>query len=165
MYYQSYTRARAQGRVLGEGVEGEAWLDHQWGEQLSGVSATWDWFGLHLSDGSELMAYQVKDREGQVVQVLGSRVDPLGRVEAVELAFFPLEAWQSPSGRTYTLSWRLKGPELDLVLRPLFLEGEILSRTTRVAYWEGPVAGEGVYGGYPVRARGMGEFVAGLFRP
>jgi predicted secreted hydrolase len=165
MYYQSYTRARAQGRVLGEGVEGEAWLDHQWGEQLSGVSATWDWFGLHLSDGSELMAYQVKDREGQVVQVLGSRVDPLGRVEAVELAFFPLEAWTSPSGRTYTLAWRLKGPELDLVLRPLFLEGEILSRTTRVAYWEGPVAGEGVYGGYPVRARGMGEFVAGLFRP
>jgi len=165
MYYQSYTRARAQGRVLWEGVEGEAWLDHQWGEQLSGVSATWDWFGLHLSDGSELMAYQVKDREGRVVQVLGSRVDPLGRAEAVELAFVPLEAWQSPSGRTYTLSWRLKGPELDLVLRPLFQEGEILSRTTRVAYWEGPVVGKGSFRGYSVQARGMGEFVAGAFRP
>lgn len=165
MYYQSYTRAEVRGKVLGEGAQGEAWLDHQWGEQLSGVSATWDWFGLHLSDGSELMAYQVKDREGKVVQVLGSRVDPLGRVEPLELAFFPLEAWQSPSGRTYTLAWRLRGPALDLVLRPLFLEGEILSRTTRVAYWEGPVAGEGTLLGYPVRARGMGEFVAGTWRP
>lgn len=165
MYYQSYTRARAQGRVLGERAEGEAWLDHQWGEQLSGLSATWDWFGLHLSDGSELMAYQVKDREGRVVQVLGSRVDPLGWAEAVELAFVPLEAWTSPSGRTYTLFWRLRGPELDLRLRPLFQEGEILSRTTRVAYWEGPVVGEGSFRGYSVQARGMGEFVAGAFRP
>ncbi|WP_117237230.1 lipocalin family protein [Thermus sediminis] len=165
LYYQSYTRALVRGQILREEVEGEAWLDHQWGEQFSGFSATWDWFGLHLSDGSELMAYQVKDREGRVVQVLGSRVDPLGRVEAVELVFIPLEAWESPSGRTYTLAWRLKGPELDLVLRPLFQEGEILSRTTWVAYWEGPVAGEGFYGGYPVRARGMGEFVAGPFRP
>ncbi|WP_135256689.1 lipocalin family protein [Thermus caldilimi] len=165
MYYQSYTRVEVRGRVLEEGVQGEAWLDHQWGEQFSGVSATWDWFGLHLSDGSELMAYQVKGREGQVVQVLGSRVDPLGRVEALELAFVPLEAWTSPSGRTYTLAWRLVGPELDLTLRSLFREGEILSRTTRVAYWEGPVAGEGTLRGYPVRARGMGEFVAGAWRP
>lgn len=165
MYYQSYTRVEALGRIQGQEARGEAWLDHQWGEQLSGLAATWDWISLHLSDGSELMVYQVKDAKGEVVQVLGSRVDPLGRVEALELAFFPLEAWQSPSGRTYTLGWRLKGPALDLVLRPLFLEGEILSRTTRVAYWEGPVAGEGTFRGYPVRARGMGEFVAGTWRP
>ncbi|MDW8356469.1 lipocalin family protein [Thermus sp.] len=165
MYYQSYTRTEVQGRVLGQAVQGEAWLDHQWGEQLSGLTATWDWFGLHLSDGSELMAYQVRDREGRVVQVLGSRVDPLGRVEALDLAFQALEAWQSPSGRTYTLSWRLQGSSLDLALRPLFREGEILSRTTRVAYWEGPVVGEGTLLGYPVRAQGMGEFVAGTFRP
>ncbi|APD09897.1 MULTISPECIES: lipocalin family protein [Thermus] len=165
MYYQSYTRVRASGRILGEKAEGEAWLDHQWGEQLSGVQATWDWFGLHLSDGSELMAYQVKDAQGQVVQVLGSRMDPLGWVEALDLAFVPLEVWRSPSGRVYTLAWRLEGPALSLTLRPLFREGEILSRTTRVAYWEGPVAGEGWLQGYPVRARGMGEFVAGTFRP
>ncbi|GAA6755957.1 attH protein [Thermus sp. 2.9] len=165
MYYQSYTRARAWGRVLGEEVIGEAWLDHQWGEQFAGLEATWDWFGLHLSDGSELMAYQVKDAQGRVVQVLGSRVDPLGRVDALDLAFVPLEAWKSPSGRVYTLSWRLEGADLDLTLRPLFRDGEILSRTTRVAYWEGPVAGEGRLKGYPVRARGMGEFVAGTFRP
>ncbi len=165
LYYQSYTRVEAAGRIQGEEARGEAWLDHQWGEQLSGLSATWDWFGLHLSDGSELMAYQVKDREGRVVQVLGSRVDPLGRAEALELAFVPLEAWMSPSGRTYTLAWRLLGPELDLTLRPLFREGELLSRTTRVAYWEGPVAGEGTFRGYAVRAQGMGEFVAGPWRP
>ncbi|WP_105316509.1 lipocalin family protein [Thermus tenuipuniceus] len=165
MYYQSYTRAEAWGRIQGEEARGETWLDHQWGEQLSGLAATWDWISLHLSDGSELMAYQVKDAKGEVVQVLGSRVDPLGRVEGVDLRFLPLNRWQSPSDRTYTLAWRLQGPGLDLEVRPLFPEGEILSRTTRVAYWEGPVVGEGVLAGYPVRARGMGEFVAGPWRP
>ncbi|KGQ22358.2 lipocalin family protein [Thermus filiformis] len=165
MYYQSYTRVLAQGRVEGEEAYGEAWLDHQWGDQLSGLSATWDWFGLHLSDGSELMAYRVRDREGRVVQVLGSRVDPGGRAEALEVEFLPLEDWKSPSGRVYTLAWRLRAPELDLHLRPLFREGEILSRTTRVAYWEGPVVGEGWLNGRPVQARGMGEFVAGPWQP
>ncbi|GAA6751870.1 lipocalin family protein [Thermus scotoductus] len=165
LYYQSYTRVEAWGQIRGEEARGEAWMDHQWGEQLSGVGTTWDWISLHLSDGSELMAYQVKNRQGQVVQVLGSRVDPLGKVEEAELRFLPLERWQSPSGRTYTLAWRLQGPGVDLEVRPLFPEGEILSRTTRVAYWEGPVVGEGILKGYPVRARGMGEFVAGAWRP
>ncbi|AFH38949.1 attH protein [Thermus parvatiensis] len=165
MHYQSYTRVAAWGEVLGEEARGEAWLDHQWGEQLSGIAATWDWFGLHLSDGSELMAYRVKGASGRVVQVLASRVDPLGNREDLALDFLPLETWTSPSGRAYTLAWRLEGPEIALVLRPLFREGEILSRTTRVAYWEGPVAGEGRFRGYRVRARGMGEFVAGAFRP
>jgi len=111
------------------------------------------------------MAYRVKAPSGRVVQVLASRVDPLGNREDLALDFLPLETWTSPSGRAYTLVWRLEGPELTLVLRPLFREGEILSRTTRVAYWEGPVAGEGRFRGYRVRARGMGEFVAGAFRP
>lgn len=165
MYYQSYTRVFALGRVEEEAVQGEAWLDHQWGEQLSGFSATWDWFGLHLSDGSELMAYRVKDREGRVVQVLGSRVDPLGRAEALDLKLEPLSTWTSPSGRTYALAWRLWGEALDLHLEALFPEGEILSRTTRVAYWEGPVVGKGTLRGYQVRAQGMGEFVAGAWQP
>ncbi len=165
MYYQSYTRATALGQIRGERALGEAWLDHQWGEQLAGLGATWDWFGLHLSSGHDLMAYQVKDREGRVVQVLGSLVDPGGQAHPLEVAFRPLEAWTSPSGRRYTLAWRLEGEGLALTLRPLFREGEILSRTTRVAYWEGPVVGEGTLGGEGVTARGLGEFVAGTWQP
>ena len=163
MYYQSYTRLLAQGQVLGKEVEGLAWLDHQWGDQPSGLQATWDWFGLHLSTGQELMVYRVKDAQGQVVQVLGSLVDRVARPFPVRLE--PLGDWTSPSGRRYTLFWLLEGPGLRLTLRPRFLEGEILSRTTRVAYWEGPVLGEGSLEGQPVLAQGMGEFVAGSWRP
>lgn len=165
MYYQSYTRLLAQGRVLGEAVYGEAWADHQWGEQASGLTATWDWLALQLSDGTELMAYRVKDREGRVVQTLGSLVDGEGRAWALDLGMDPLGAYTAPSGRTYPLAWRVRGEGLDLWVEPLFREGEILSRTTRVAYWEGPVRAQGVRGGLRVEARGMGEFVAGAWSP
>ncbi len=165
MYYQSYTRLLAQGQVLGERAYGEAWADHQWGEQASGIAATWDWLALHLSDGTELMVYRVKDRGGRVVQTLGSRVDREGRARAVDLGMEPLEAYTAPSGRVYTLSWRLLGEGLDLGVEPLYREGEILSRSTRVAYWEGPIRAWGFLEGGRVEGRGMGEFVSGPWTP
>ncbi|MGQ9691864.1 MAG: lipocalin family protein [Thermaceae bacterium] len=165
MYYQSYTRVLAQGQMEGKKVYGEAWMDHQWGDQMAGVQATWDWFGLHLSDGQDLMVYQVRDGEGRAVQTLGSLVDGEGQASPLPVQLTPLEAWTSPSGGRYTLFWILEGPGLYLRLRPLFPEGEILSHTTRIAYWEGPVLGEGRLKGMPVEARGMGEFVAGPWQP
>lgn len=173
MYYQSYTRLMAQGQVLGEEVEGLAWLDHQWGDQPSGFQTTWDWFGLHLfpsgsshlapGEDLDLMVYQVKDKEGRVVQTLGSLVDQAAKPFPIRLE--PRGDWTFPSGRRYTLFWLLEGPGLRLEVRPLLLEGEILSRTTQVAYWEGPVLGEGSLEGRSIRAQGMGEFVAGPWRP
>jgi len=55
----------------------------------------------------------------------------------VGLHFVSLGRWKGSSGPTYTLAWRL----------------------------EGPVVGEEMLKGYPVRARGIGEFMAGPWRP
>ncbi|MCS7058867.1 MAG: carotenoid 1,2-hydratase [Meiothermus sp.] len=173
MYYVSFTRMALEGTILGRPVRGEAWMDHQWGDQLgseegnpTALGALWDWFGLHLSDGSDLMLYRVRNRKGEVVQLAGSATDPQGRVEAVrDLRMTPLERWTSPSGRSYALAWQVEGEGLSLRLEPLRKDQELLTASTRVAYWEGPVVGSGTWRGTPVLARGMGEFVAGPYEP
>ncbi|MBI3962685.1 MAG: carotenoid 1,2-hydratase [Deinococcus sp.] len=166
LYYQSYTRLDLEGHILGQEVSGPAWMDHQWGEQQAGPKAIWDWFGLHLDNGLDLMFYQVKDRTGQPVMLQGTWVDEQGTIHPLsDLRMTPLERWTSPSGRTYAVAWRVEADGLFLVLRPLRLEQELLTSTTRVAYWEGPVAGYGSWKETPVQAWGMGEFVAGPYSP
>lgn len=166
LYYQSITRLTVRGTVSGREVQGLAWLDHQWGDQVPAQSAVWDWFGLHLSNGVDLMVYRVRNRAGQVVQLVGSWVDAQGRARPVhELSAAPQGSWRSPSGRDYAVFWALRADEFRLALAPVRQNQELLSRTTLVAYWEGPMTGTGEWQGESVQAQGMGEFVAGsLFR-
>jgi predicted secreted hydrolase len=173
MYYVSYTRVALEGVIAGRPVRGEAWMDHQWGDQLgyqggqaTALGALWDWFGLHLSTGVDLMLYRVKDPEGEVVQLVGTATDPQGQIrELRNLKMTPVESWTSPSGRSYHLSWQVEADGLDLRLEPLRKDQELLTASTRVAYWEGPVAGSGTWLGQSVQAKGMGEFVAGPYSP
>ncbi|MER3479878.1 MAG: carotenoid 1,2-hydratase [Meiothermus sp.] len=166
MYYVSYTRLALEGTYRGRAIRGEAWMDHQWGGQLAGYSATWDWFGLQLSGGLEVMLYRVKNAAGEVVQMAGTWVGPEGQAGELEnLRMIPREAWTSPSGRTYTLSWRVEAKGLSLDLDPLRKDQELLAASSRVAYWEGPVSGAGTWQGQAVTAKGMGEFVAGPYLP
>ncbi len=162
MYYQSITRLALSGTVAGKPASGTAWLDHQWGDQLPGQGALWDWFGLHLSNGADLMVYRVKNTAGKVVQLAGSWVDKDGVARAVEnFQATPKGTWRSPSGREYTLNWDLRADNFNLYVGAVHQNQELLSNSTRVAYWEGPVAGGGSFGGQPVKVEGMGEFVGG----
>ncbi|CAM3949115.1 lipocalin family protein [Deinococcus frigens] len=167
MYYQSVTRLDVGGTVqVGEETRqasGQVWLDHQWGDQQPGREAKWDWFGLHLSDGSDLMLYRVRNSADEVVQVAASLVSPEGVARGVgDVTMTPGRVWKSPSGRDYTLSWKVGGENLALDLSPLRDEQELLSKTTSVAYWEGPVRGTGTLDGQAITAEGMGEFVGGV---
>ncbi len=164
MYYVSYTRARLSGTIAGKPVAGVAWIDHQWGEQMSGATALWDWYGLHLSNGDDLMLYRIRDAEGKPVILQGSKVTKDGRVRPLlDLKMDSYLNWTSPrTGFTYRVAWRVSGRGWSLTLRPKRLEQEIYSDAIPVAYWEGPVEGEGMWWGQPVKAWGMGEFVGGL---
>lgn len=169
MFYQSITRLDVVGSVQIAGqkrrASGQAWLDHQWGDQSSGQTALWDWFGLHLSNGADLMLYRVRDTKGKVAQLAGSYIDQNGRAKALtKLKMTPLRSWKSPSGRQYVLNWRIEAPNLQLELGPLNDNQELLSKSTFVAYWEGPITGKGQLFDQPISAQGMGEFVAGTLR-
>lgn len=168
LYYQSITRLDVKGTAAlpnGETREarGLAWLDHQWGDQQPGAQARWDWFGLHLSDGSDLMLYRVRDGKDQVVQVAASRVGADGVAREVQnVTMTPGRVYRSPSGREYVLGWNVTAGDLSLSLDAVRDEQELLTKNTSVAYWEGPVRGTGTSGGQAITAEGMGEFVGGV---
>lgn len=68
-YYYSIPRLATHGTVTASGetveVEGLSWMDREWSTSaLSKAQTGWDWFALHLSNGADLMAYQIRRQDG-----------------------------------------------------------------------------------------------------
>ena len=68
-YYYSMTRLATRGSVRVGGVsfpvEGNSWLDREWGTgSLEKGQTGWDWFALQLADGRDLMFYRLRGGDG-----------------------------------------------------------------------------------------------------
>lgn len=155
--YYSRAQMRVAGRVRVDSawmpLDGRAWLDHEWSSELLDADALgWDWVGLNLDDGSALMAFRIRRRDGSM---LWSHARWIGSpAEAGAPVFEPLRLWRSArSGATYPVAMRLTVGERRLALQPLFDDQELDARsTTATIYWEGAVrvleAGREVGRGY-----------------
>ena len=154
--YASFTRLATQGTLELDGrelaVRGESWFDHEWGSsQLGKDVAGWDWFGLRLEDGRELMLYRLRRADGSALPVCAGtlvRADGSSRpLEAGEVAIAASATWTSPRSRgVYPARWKVSIPaeQLEFELVPRVPDCEIDGRrSTGVVYWEGPVALEG----------------------
>jgi predicted secreted hydrolase len=151
--YASWPRLAATGTLALDGgsraVRGSAWFDHEFGTTVlpDGVVG-WQWFGLQLDDGRELMLFVLRDAEGKATEAsAASLIERDGRVRALARDAFTLEAsatWTSArTGGVYPARWTLAIPsaELALELAPLVADCELVTTaTTGIAYWEGPVA-------------------------
>lgn len=161
--YQSITRLTFTGTVRGRPVRGLAWMDHQWGDADPGRTLAWDWFGLHASDGTDVMLFRMRSPADGHEVLAGTRTDAAGRSVPLEgLRIEPLRTWVSPTGRAeYAVQWRLRAdsPAFDATLSALRDEQEVVSWTGALPYWEGPMSGSGTLDGKPVSLFGMGEFV------
>jgi predicted secreted hydrolase len=165
-YYYSLTRMPAAGtvRLGGEAfqVSGLAWMDREWSTSSLGKDQVgWDWFALQLDDGTNLMLYQLRRRDGSAdPRSSGTVISPGGESRPLSLAGFRLESlgrWQSPrSGAVYPARWRVRIPseELELDVSPFLADQEL---DVSFRYWEGAVAIEGRHRGRPVRGRGYVE--------
>jgi predicted secreted hydrolase len=150
-YYYSWTRLKTSGRLTVAGktfdVEGQSWMDHEFSSNaLSATQAGWDWLGLHLHDGSDLMLYRLRDRQGRTDYLSGTRTDASGKatyLSASDFTFEPGEVWKSPkTGAGYPQQWRVsvKGMPSPLLIRSLMKEQEWTTpETTGVDYFEGGV--------------------------
>jgi predicted secreted hydrolase len=155
-YYYSLPRLEATGELmLGDEhipVHGSAWMDREWSTSALGAEVVgWDWFGLRLSDGSSLMFYRLRRRDGSADAFSsGMYVDGLGRQQRLEredVVLAPLAYWTSPiEGVRYPVSWRMtiRGSGLSFELRPIVDNQEL---DLSVRYWEGAVRGEGTTAG------------------
>jgi predicted secreted hydrolase len=165
-YYYSLTRMPAAGtvRLGGErfAVRGLAWMDREWSTSSLGRDQVgWDWFALQLSDGSDLMLYRLRHKDGAADPASsGTAVSPSGAARHLELSDFRIEGsgeWRSPrSGARYPARWRVRIPSeaLDLEVRPLLADQEL---DVSFRYWEGAVRIEGTRHGSPIRGSGYVE--------
>ena len=146
-YYYSRPRMPARGEVSIDGrtlqVRGTMWFDHQWGE-FDVLTLGWNWFALHLADGSDLMLYQLFDPDtGRGVLTAGTLANAQGTtsLRAADIALEPGERWTSPhTAIAYVVGWRIRLPSGELQVTPMQADSEFdAAGSSGNVYWEGPV--------------------------
>lgn len=166
-HYYSLTRMRTSGTVGIGGrvwpVEGLSWFDHEWAtNQLAAHQEGWDWFSLQFDDGSELMIFQIRTKDGgRDGFSSGTFVDAEGGSVGIGVEGFemePLRRWRSgKTGGEYPVAWRIRVPGQGLDLE---IEAEVDGQELAMepfSYWEGAVSARGTRNGREVRGRGYLE--------
>ncbi len=125
----------------------------------------WDWFSLQLSDGTDLMLYVMRLKDGSLdAASSGTLVDPQGQARHLTLADFTIKAtgtWKSPhSGATYPSGWQVKlpGAGYSLTVQPTLADQELRTgMNSSITYWEGQVTVQGTGREEPVTGQGYVE--------
>jgi len=168
-YYYSLTRLDTHGTLWLDGaslpVRGASWMDHEFSsDQLSPQQKGWDWFSVQLSDGTDLMIYRMRLGGGGADPASsGTLIGAGGGKTDLSLAQFrvePLGTWVSPhTGATYPSGWRLTLPAegLSLEVIPQLQDQELVTRHSRITYWEGACAVRGTHNGRLVTGQGFVE--------
>lgn len=148
-YYYSEPHLQVSGTVTRDGkaipVKGSAWLDHEWSsEYLDPEAEGWDWASANLDDGSALMVFQIRGKDGQKIWAYAGLRDASGHMTLFspdEVSFHPIRTWRSPhTGAEYPVALRIKIKDTEWVLTPLLDDQELDSRaSTGAVYWEGAV--------------------------
>ena len=148
-HYYSQPQLAASGQVTLDGKRwpspwtGQAWLDHEWSDQLLGADSTgWDWIGINLHDGSALTAFVLRNAAGAPVWAGGSHRTAGGALRDFgpsEVLFEPQREWHSPAtGGRYPVQWRITTPAGRVMVRALLDAQELDSRSSAgPVYWEG----------------------------
>lgn len=148
-YYYSEPHLQVSGTVTRDhraiAVKGSAWLDHEWfSEYLDPNAAGWDWTGINLDDGSALMAFQMRGKDGSKVWAYAGLRDPSGRMTIFspdEVSFHPVRTWRSSrTDAVYPITMRIRTGNIEWQLEPMIDDQELDSRfSAATIYWEGAV--------------------------
>ncbi len=135
MKYVSMTRCDVTGTIdTGSGVESVAattgaggprqmssvenigWFDHQWGSSWTPQNVGWDWWGVQLRSGVDILYYElVQPGMRKVLQTMATFEYPDGRqVTTHNIQFTPdvTDLWTSSyNGASYPMKWRVTFPD------------------------------------------------------
>lgn len=167
-HYYSFTRMKTEGKLTFGGetrqVAGLSWFDQEWASnQLAKNQIGWDWFSIQFEDGTELMLYQMRTREGPpdpwssgtFVQADGTSVT----LKQQDYRLTPRKTARTPdTGTEYPVDWSIEIPKLHLKLnaKAAFPQQEMALQA--LAYWEGSIEITGTgKGGKPMKGRGYLE--------
>ncbi len=152
-HYYSFTRLKTEGTLTFAGntqsVSGDSWFDQEWAtNQLAENQTGWDWFSIQFDNGSELMLYQMRTREGPpdpyssgtFVRADGSSE----RLKVEDYQLIPIRTWKSrATGAEYPVEWEIVLPKMDLRLRVTSAFPEQEMALEGIAYWEGSIDVDG----------------------
>jgi predicted secreted hydrolase len=166
-YYYSIPRMNARGKLTRDGkamdVQGTVWLDREWGSGALGANQQgWDWFALQLDDGSALMFYALRDRDGRRdPHSAGTWLAPDGTTHALtteDVQITSTAEWTSPRGTRYPARWHLQVPRLnlDVDIQPRLANQEL---NTSTRYWEGASTVKGTRDSKKIEGRAYVELV------
>ena len=177
-YYYSYSRVKTQGSIrIGDkdySVSGDSWLDREWSTSSLGADQEgWDWFSLHLEDGSELMLYQMRKKDGSKDEFSsGIMIDFQGNTKKLDSDSFQLKAsdyWTSPvSAIKYPVKWQLNIPQhnFDVTIKSVLKNQEwSKAKGHSFDYWEGSVKVSGHKNLQPIKGVGYLEMTGYKNKP
>jgi predicted secreted hydrolase len=146
-YYYSEPQLAVTGRLTVQGrpleVTGKAWMDHEISDEyLHPQAAGWDWIGMNLDDGSALMAFRIRGKDGSTIWDGGTFRSARGDVHVArpgETEFRAGRRWTSPlSNASYPVEWSVRTPAGVFTVRAVVDNQELDSRgSTGAIYWEG----------------------------
>jgi predicted secreted hydrolase len=149
-------------------------MDHEFfTHQLSADQAGWDWMSVQLDDGTELMLFHIRRKDGSIdSHSSGTFVDHKGGSTHLENDDFRFEpsgnAWTSPASHAiYPIRWKISIPRLNIELQATtsLPSQELSSQANLVpSYWEGAVTFTGEKGREPISGVGYLE-MTGYDRP
>ncbi len=166
-HYYSFTRLETVGRLMIDGravaVNGWSWFDQEWAtNQLTDDQTGWDWLSLQFEDGTELMLFQIRLKDGGRDPFShGTWIDAKGASTVVkneDFEFLPGRTWRSEAtGGVYPVEWTVRIPKLGLevTVEAALDEQELVLRP--ISYWEGSVRAVGTRAGRAIEARGYLE--------
>jgi len=143
--YYSHPRLTAHGafetddKKESEFVRGSAWVDHQWGDFATKQPFSyWNWAGIQLEDGSELMVYEPFLADGKSAGCKVTWLGPKGQRKTCKAFWKAGSTWKSPKTQiVYPVDNAISVPELGLELR---LSADMHNQemfSSIYTYWEG----------------------------
>jgi predicted secreted hydrolase len=183
-HYYSLTRMPTRGTLMIDGerfeVAGNSWMDHEFGTSvLEPEQRGWDWLSIQMSDGRDLMLYQLRRADGggardadfasrgggsRDPRSSGTIVDRSGRTTHLANEHFTLtegrSQFRSKNGAVYPTEWTVTVPSQNIELRvttPVDDQELSLLPSTGIAYWEGMIDVAGMSGGVAVTGAGYLE--------
>ncbi len=153
-YYYSRPKMALNGSISVNGkrmrVSGDGWFDHQWGAL---PFTTWTWYGIQLSNGEQVTAFQIRTPDDSVVIAQGGTFvgndctqQPLG---PTDLSMTWSGSWTSPhSGLTYPTDYAfaISAKNLQLSLTPTLQDQELQSTIPAGTYREADATVTGTEG-------------------
>lgn len=129
-------------------VTGTAWLDREWSSQpLAANQVGWDWFSLVLESGERVMAFRLRDTDGDAF-LSGTWIAADGTPHPLEPDALRLSETRRAevADREVPVAWRIEIPGRGLDIRTEALNDASWMGTT-FAYWEGPIRFTGSHSG------------------